>query len=244
MATRTVRYVVFVVLSFVGAGVAGLVPPAAAQQYPYNVDTKPPRGFMPAADQLSSPVDSIDPASGKLHTETPLASLPQGPAGTTFHLDLVYDSHLYDIYPHEILPLYNNPPPILVQELSAAGSTGGWTYNFQNFRLDAEGRWDFDPQCPSNGPLRVNRYRIGLPDGSQHILHLRGFSEELPNEQYDGEGWFGIAADGRPPTNGAGALLTCWTNAGWLASGRLTYFTSDGTYLKLEIDTQPNVSWW
>jgi RHS repeat-associated protein len=237
----TVRARSFVVLHllFISATPAA----AAMQQYQYSVDTRPPRGLLPTADQLSSPIDTIDPVNGKLHLQVPLASLPPGPADSGFDLDLVYDSHLYDLKSHEEQALYNNPSPVIVQELQAAGSTGGWTYNFQNFRLEAETRVDLDPQCPTNGPLRVYRYRIGLPDGSQHILHLKGFSEEVPNESYDGEGWFGIAADGMPPGSDSGALQ-CWITQGWLASGRLTYFTSDGSYLKLEIETTAGVYWW
>ena len=77
-------------------------------QNPYTVETRPPRGFMPTADQLTSAVDSIDPISGKLHLEIPLASLPRGRAGTGFDLNLIYDSHIYDLVP-EIL----QPPPNL-----------------------------------------------------------------------------------------------------------------------------------
>src|SRR5438445_11066088 len=66
----------------------------ADAQYPYGFDTKPPRGFMPTADQLTSPIDSIDVVNGKLHMQVPLASLPRGRAGSGFDVDLVYDSHL------------------------------------------------------------------------------------------------------------------------------------------------------
>src|SRR5437773_7369636 len=71
----------------------------ATPQNLYTVETTPPRGFMPSADQLASPVDSIDPVSGKLHVEIPLASLPRTRGGFGFDLGLVYDSHLYDIFP-------------------------------------------------------------------------------------------------------------------------------------------------
>src|SRR5262245_20072183 len=82
--------------------IIGTVSNVIAQQYPYNVDTKPPRGFIPTSDQLASPIDSVDPVNGKLHLQVPLGSLPPGPAGTGFDLDLAYDSHLYDLYVHEI----------------------------------------------------------------------------------------------------------------------------------------------
>src|SRR5213593_1580743 len=76
----------------------GLQSVATAQNL-YTVETRPPRGFMPTADQLASPVDNIDPVSGKLHVQIPLASLPQTRGGFGFDLDLIYDSHLYDILP-------------------------------------------------------------------------------------------------------------------------------------------------
>ena len=66
----------------------------ASAQDLYQVETRPVRGFMPNMDQLSSPIDHIDPVSGKLHIEIPLASLPRGRAGSGFDLNLVYDSWL------------------------------------------------------------------------------------------------------------------------------------------------------
>src|SRR5262245_12375722 len=97
---------------------------------------------MPAADQLSSPVDSIDPVNGTLHLKIPLASLPRGRAGSGFDLDLVYDSHLYDINPRTEPPRPPNLEPVFVQELSNLDTTGGWRYNTTNYRLEGETRQD------------------------------------------------------------------------------------------------------
>src|SRR5207237_10260979 len=63
----------------------------------YNLETPPARGFMPTADQVTSPIDSINTVNGNLHLQVPLASMPKGRAGWGFDLDLVYDSHLYDV---------------------------------------------------------------------------------------------------------------------------------------------------
>jgi hypothetical protein len=131
----------------------------------------------------------------------PLASLPRGRAGSGFDLDLAYDSHFYDIYPHTIPPRPPNEEPVFVQELSGLDTTGGWRYNITNYRLEGETRTDVDISCPNNGPYRIYRFRIGLPDGSLHVLHLKGYGEELPNEQYEGDGFFGIKPDGRPPSD-------------------------------------------
>src|SRR6185436_6761172 len=83
---------------------AGLTADAQQPQYPYEVDTKPSRGIMPNSEQLSSPLDNIDPTTGKLHIQIPLAALPAGSAGSGFDLALSYDSHLFDLGVGEIGP--------------------------------------------------------------------------------------------------------------------------------------------
>src|SRR5688572_882566 len=95
-----------------------LAPGAASQSIPYSFDTRPARGFMATTDQVGGPIDSIDVVSGKLHLRIPLASLPPGPAGSGFDLDLIYDSHLYDLLP--------GPDDLAMTALT---TTGGWSYN-------------------------------------------------------------------------------------------------------------------
>ena len=107
----------------------------ATPQNLYTVETRPPRGFMPSADQLASPVDSIDPVTGKLHLEIPLASLPRTRGGLVFDLGLVYDSHLYDIFPGLFTyhPAPTSPPEIATKyELDSLSLNGGWSYNFRD----------------------------------------------------------------------------------------------------------------
>src|SRR5437773_3149054 len=204
----------------------------ATPQNLYTVETTPPRGFMPSADQLASPVDSIDPVSGKLHVEIPLASLPRTRGGFGFDLGLVYDSHLYDIFPG--LFTYSNPPQIATKyELDSLSLNGGWSYNFKNYQLEGETRQGVDPsnQCPAGEELRVYRYRIRLADGSLHVLHLKPATSNIDwNEGYKGDGFYPITASGK-----ASACAAKW---GWPAqtNGWFTYYTSDGSFLKLEIN--------
>ena len=80
MTPRMHRLFSFVAL-FMTLGLAGLPAEAQQPQYPYAVDTKPSRGIMPNSEQLSGPLDNIDPVTGKLHIQIPLASLPAGNAG-------------------------------------------------------------------------------------------------------------------------------------------------------------------
>src|SRR5215471_6358478 len=132
---------------------------------------------MPTSDQISSPLDNIDAVNGKLHLQIPLGSLPRGPAGSGFDVDLVYDSHLYDIVPAvlDAIPPYTELR--YIQELALITSNGGWTYNFKNYRVDFEEQAGI---CEANGAgaTRKWRLRVALADESFHILHLKGFGNE------------------------------------------------------------------
>ena len=152
---------------------------AQGPQYPYAVDTRPSRGIMPNSEQVSGPLDSVDPISGKLHIQIPLASLPAGHAGTSFDLSLTYDSHLFDLYAGEVAE------GRIMQTFSSPLNGGGWHYNFANYKVESEQRyvptWE-QPICDGDPVYvmeheRVYRHRISLPDGSQHLLHLRGYGD-------------------------------------------------------------------
>jgi hypothetical protein len=177
---------------------------AAAQSIPYNFDTRPARGFMATSDQVAGAVDSIDVVNGKLHLTIPLASLPPGPGGSGFDLDLIYDSHLYDLLPSadEV-------------DLTALTTSGGWTYTVQNYTLEGELRGV--NTCVTVQDRSVFRYRIGLADGSQHALHLRGVPE------IDGFSEFDLSGKGNPVCNQQP-----------ITGNTLTYYTTDGSFLKLE----------
>jgi RHS repeat-associated protein len=196
-----------------------------AQSYPYNFDTRPLRGFMPNSDQIASPVDNIDQVNGKLHLEIPLASLPKGRGGSQFDVNLVYDSHLYDMLPSNT----GGQMPGTVQRLSNLLTTGGWTYSVTNYRLELEYRLN-PGSCGFNGQ-RMFRLRIGLPDGSWHVLHLKGYGAEVNDGYTAGDGFYAFTPDG---TRDGFACNPSYP--GPMLPGRLTYYTSDGTYLKLEID--------
>lgn len=60
-------------ISFIASGFAALPAEAQQPQYPYEVDTKPSRGIIPTSEQLSCPLDPIDPVTGQLHIQ----SLPE-----------------------------------------------------------------------------------------------------------------------------------------------------------------------
>src|SRR6188474_1374092 len=114
----------------------------ASAQDLYQVETRPVRGFMPNMEQLSSPIDHIDPVSGKLHIEIPLASLPRGRAGSGFDLNLVYDSNGYDLFPEMLYPVPPYTEVVPAWRLESQLTSGGWSYS--GYRLDIEERSDVD----------------------------------------------------------------------------------------------------
>ncbi len=196
------------------------------------LETRPQRGFLPSAAYSISELDSVSAVNGNLSLRVPLASLPPGRAGHGFDVELIYNSQIYDISIGRRMSPYRHE--VLTQELTK-GTTGGWHYNFANIGVDYEirqsptGGWT----CETDGveAMRLNRLRIGLADGSQHVLHLRGYGDEL-GDGYRGDGYYAIGPDGRYV--GCGTLPN--------VTGRLTYYTSDGTFLKLEIDADGS-SW-
>ena len=211
---------------------------AYAQQYPYNIDTKPPRGVAPTSEQQIGALDSIDPVTGRLHIRIPLASLPEGNAGHGFDLGLVYNSNLFDLAPDEDTTDGN----YVTRELRSAVSNGGWSYNFQNYFIDQEVRfipsWEALECSSTNAELlsrqqRLYRYRISLPDGSQHTLHLLGYGDE-PSDQSIGDGFYPFNMDGVRSPCAAQHPARYPTD---LLNQTLTWYTTDGSYLRLQMQT-------
>ncbi|HET9217610.1 MAG TPA: RHS repeat-associated core domain-containing protein, partial [Terriglobia bacterium] len=236
--SRQIRQLFLPILVVYLLAFPGVASFAQEPQYPYAVDTKPSRGIMPNSEQLSGPLDSIDPISGKLHIQVPLAALPLGNAGSGFDLSLVYDSNLFDLVAGEV------GDGRISQSISSTLTGGGWRYNFANFRVEGETRYipTWEQAYCLGDPLyvveheRIYRYRISLPDGSQHLLHLLGHGDEK-RDGYYGDGFYAISMDG--------VRSNCARESGRYpinVNGVLTYFTTDGSYLRFQINANGS-SW-
>ena len=60
---------------------------------------EPDRGFQPAHAYAISGIESIDKATGSLSLHIPLAQLPEGPAGFTAGLTLIYNNKYWEVEP-------------------------------------------------------------------------------------------------------------------------------------------------
>jgi hypothetical protein len=212
----------------------GVFSAASAQ----NLDTHPMRGFMPNMEQLSSPVDNIDVAGGKLKLQIPLASLPRGKGGTGFDLNLEYESRIFDLDPHtERVWDGQNLVDYKYAHIEPITGTGGWTYNASNIYIEPELKNEVNENydCPSMDDANHIRYRLLLPDGSMHILYMRGY--EFMDQT--GDGYYGLQI-----FNGSSNL--CAQHWGWPEqyNGWLTLYTNDGSFLKLEIYVNGSANTW
>ena len=223
--------------------VAAAGPELAAQTYPYDVDTRPKTGFLP--DSMVGGVDSIGPANGGLHLNIPIASLPAGDAGMGFQLRLVYNSANYAIQAGVWeTPPYGNPTaadleqyPKYYQKLYGEP---GWRYNFQNYRIEEETR-DLNRTCSDSDPdfplyPRVYRTRVGLGDGSLHALHLYG-DGPVAGAPVEPEGFYHFSYTGWPHSIWPACLNAAPVDD--LFNVRRTLYSSDGSYVKLEIGPNP-----
>ena len=206
-------------------------------EYPYDVDTRLRRGFLTDA-MTGSGVDAIDSVSGNLHLEIPIASLAPGPAGSGFDLTLVYNSSIWEArgngYSLSIDPPIPQDPYTVYIGHQTLKADAGWRYNYQGYRIDREEKPADVPDCNASGVWR-HRLRIGLPDGSLHTLFLQT-DDGAEHDVMDGEGF--LIFD----ENGLGVEGGCAGPGRKLLGQRLTYYTVDGSYLKLEIDPDDSIT--
>ncbi len=236
-----------------GAWLLAAPQPALSQNdYPYNVDTRPKTGFLP--DSMVGAIDSIGPADGGLHLNIPIASLPAGAAGMGFTLSLTYTSSIYSLLPGvwETPPYAVDPEdlealddyPIYYQDLFTGP---GWRYNFQNYRIEEENRalTDSEDECAGGWPFhpRVFRTRAGLGDGSLHALHLYGYGRTAEFGLVEPEDFYPYNLRGDVNSTHEYCINPEGGYPDNLYDVRRTFYSSDGSYVKLEMGPDPGNEW-
>ena len=208
------------------------------------VEPVPSRGFMPSHDQLSSSIDNIDIATGKLNLTIPLGTLPNSSGGIGYTFNLYYESNIFDMVTNlEVLSLNPNDIYDLTHIYSATlGATphndperrGGWRYstNDQYYTTDdhmtittdgpfLESYINVNNVCMQSIPTDYYRNRLIFPDGGSRILY-RFYT---PSDPYN-YNW--------PKENHDGFYVEACTNGrDWrpIMPPAYTLYADDGTYL-------------
>jgi RHS repeat-associated protein len=179
--------------------------------------TSPNRGFTPAGSYTISDIEAVDNYSGNVSLNIPLASLPAGRGGKSGgSVGLVYNSKLYETLSY---PDYPGGPRQYLQP----SPEGGWRWNF-NYQLKVEDRYhnvvlDEYPQCPALEATDKVAVSMIFPDGSEHPFQIQG---------YAGYGGY----DKIVPN---GYVYTCSSPYYYWVYNTLTYYSTDGTYLRLDV---------
>lgn len=181
------------------------------------------RGTYPQGSYALSDIESINPVNGNLMFNFPLGSLPAGRKGMGAGVALHYNSKLYDSYIGTACYYDENNQYVCTEaEQLMPSPEGGWRYGFQ-YKLQQY--WN-----PNFGCMDAFKVVMSFPDGSIHEFRPYGYAEPISNG-----GYYSIGPDGYGFNSGCQWAL--------LNTSTMTYFSTDGTYLKLEIQHDTNDGW-
>ncbi len=184
---------------------------------------QPQRGTYPSGSYAISNIESINPVNGNLMFNLPLGALPAGRKGMGAGVGLHYNSKLFDSFVGEACYYDESTYQYVCESVEQLVSSpeGGWRLGFQ-YKLQQ--KWN--PNFACDGAYKMV---MSFPDGSTHEFMPYGYS--VPNNG----GYYSISADGY------GFDSAChWA---LINSGTMTYFSTDGTYLKLEVQHDTNDGW-
>ncbi len=187
----------------------------------------PERGVTKGASFAISDIETINTTNGNLMLRIPLVSLPQGRGSVGASIGLMYNSKLYDTIVNETADHSNQ---LSLQNFMAPGATGGWKYTGSNgYHLRLTNRWAYHAAPSSCGVEAVHAWKLEMemPDGS-----LKEF-RPVGKTDWGAQGYFNVTPAGfeyHPcPTN-----PTVYSNSG------MTYYSTDGSYIKLIVDYVAN----
>jgi hypothetical protein len=219
-------------------------------------ETAPKRGFQPGGSYALSDLETINTTNGNLMMHFPLASLPAGRNGLTASINLLYNSKIYNSHTEWIRDDGRNcqygsgePAPVICpyyQETKLGFTNdGGWNYStaywLELVDRNMEGSLNPNMHCTEQGVVAdgympmtyIYKLKIHFPDGSVHELRPYGYTDlNGEDEQRD---YFNIRPDGW--------VEDCYQGGHWSTASVITYYSTDGTYLRL--DFQPHHDgWW
>ena len=196
----------------------------ATTAVPAQQDTIPQRGFHPAGSYALTDLETINTGNGNLMFRIPLVSLPSGRGGAPGPaISVYYNSKLWDTFAWIDR---TGPTPREVNEI-VQSPDGGWRYAL-SYELRLDNRLFHDQSGPVNcsnpGSDNILKLKMSFPDGSVREFRPRGFSD------FFADGYFNISPDGFGVCGGS-------------LTSPMTYYSTDGSYLKLVIEHDTDNVW-
>ena len=199
----------------------------------------PERGFQPGGSYALSDIETINTNNGNLILNFALGKLAPGRGGLSGLMNLHYDSKLYDsrtqYYEDWDHPI-GGQPQIVTRNMLVTSEQGGWHYGtgYELQLIDRMSQYPLEiaPQYPATETIYHYKVKVAFPDGSVHEFLPRGFGTGMQ------EGYIDIRPDGWQTrfTGGYVQDVPYLTNT-------LTYYTFDGTYLRLEVQHDSDGLW-
>lgn len=205
---RSNRFLKVVALRVLVACAAAMVWPALAQNE--NV-FRPARGFQPAGSYAVSQLDSINNVTGGVTVRIPLARV-SGRNGAGLSLGLIYNSALYNLQTqpadeYRVMDYATSMGTVSLNMLNVSNG-GGWRYSHR-YSLDIDSR---------GGSVPGTRVTLVTGDGGSHQLWLR------------------VPVAGQNDTDGYSQFDITGTNINGMHIGpNLTYYTTDGSFIRVEV---------
>lgn len=185
---------------------------------------RPSRGFQPAGSYSISETESVNDTTGNVSLKIPLAQTPPGKSGHRLGLSLSYNSALFDLRTQaadadHVFGYTATIGPVNMLAPADLSKSGGWQYNYR-YALETDTRACF-------GGAVCTRVSLLTGDGGSHALWMK-----LPNpNQNDTAGYSQYDLTGRT-SNGSSSVGT-----------NLTYFTSDGSFIRVEVAVNPGANY-
>jgi hypothetical protein len=138
-----------------------------AQEPPYA----PARGLTATGEYMVSNIETIDAVSGNVFYKIPISSLPPGPDGFSWGLNLVYNSNiLFLSQSYQCVTPLSSPNPTSCL-LLAPDPYGGWQYSIGYQLYEEQLLRSLTYNCSTDPTPHNYRLILVFPDGSRHTLH-------------------------------------------------------------------------
>jgi len=200
--------------------------------YGQNQNNTPQRGFHPAGSYALTDLEDINTVNGNMMFRVPLTGLPHGRGNSPgASLGLIYNSKLYDTQADsEMEPGGSDLLPISILR---ASDEGGWRYGF-HYQLKLEHKDEHFPNVPVCNPGqapgdKIYKLKMSFPDGSVREFHPLGYTG-------DPGSFYAIRPDGW--------VASCNSLPGYWTYNPISYYTTDGTYLRLVVDHDDETGNW